>query len=111
MTLWTSYWLESANSLENFLNDKHDKLLIETDEDGNKFLEIEVPGFNKSNIKVTFKKGLVEVKGEKKTRSFFKKVYIGKNVKDIKAKIEDGILKITFVNKKDDEDVKLIPLD
>lgn len=71
--------------------------------EGNVVYEIEVPGFNKDNLKVEVSDGLLTVSGtrEKGSRKsagqekIFKQLKIGDAEIEI-ARVEDGILKLTF---------------
>lgn len=84
-------------------------------DDGDVVYEIEVPGFNKDNLKVEISDGILTVKGERKLddekhagqRSIFKRLTIG-SATNADAKIEDGILYLTIkVPKKDTKSVEI----
>lgn len=99
-----------------FLSKKENKLM-KTDVkeiEGNYELEIDIPGYDKEDIKIEFEDGYITVTASKNTENEEKKgkylqrerfsgicsrsYYAGENVKeeDIKASFKNGILKITF---------------
>ena len=92
-------------SYEELLEAKYEK-----DEEGNCVIEVPVPGFNKSNINITLKKSTIVVKGETKTRTLYKNVYVNDKVSDVKATIQDGLLLLKLIYK-DIEETKKIPID
>ena len=62
-------------------------------------LEIEVPGFNKSNLTVSRKSaGVIEILGKTQKRELKKYISIPENVGDdsITAEVRDGILTLGF---------------
>ena len=73
------------------------------DEDGNMVYEMEVPGFDKENLKVEVSKGILSVKGESKAsseksmfqNSIYKQITIG-DLEPIDATVKNGILKMVF---------------
>jgi len=65
-------------------------------EDGNSIIEIEVPGFNKDNLKVEISDGILTVQGETESRKIYKKYQLG-SIQEVKASIKDGILSLTLV--------------
>jgi len=70
------------------------------DSDGNVVYEIEVPGFNKDNLKVEVSDGILTVKGEIKTDNFKRKVFKRMTVSDsenVDAEIKDGILTLRLI--------------
>lgn len=77
--------------------------------DGDVVYEIEVPGFNKDNLKVEIADGILTIRGERKIesdrhageKSIFKRMSIG-SITDVDAKIEDGILYLTVKSPKKD---------
>ena len=116
---------------------KKEKKLMKTDvreKDGNYVLEIDLPGYNKEDIRIDLTDGYLTVtakreenKEEKEHHNtyiykerFFgecsRSYYAGENVKeeDIKASFKNGTLKITFPKedvKKLDEDKKYIEIE
>lgn len=77
------------------------------------YLHLEVPGFNKSNLKVDMEDGYIYVEGkreyklngEETTRNISKKFRIGDGYKSesVEATIEDGILTVFVPNYKKQE--------
>lgn len=78
-------------------------------EKGNYVIEVPVPGFNKDNVEIVLKKNCVEVKGDTKTRTLNKNVFVDNKVSDVKATVQDGLLLMTLVYK-DCEESKKIPV-
>ena len=91
-------------------------------------IEVDVPGFNKDEVKVDYENGYLtilarkEEEKEDKKRNYVKReryygeqsrsYYIGDVVeKDIKAKFEDGTLKVTFPKEEIKKLTKLIPIE
>lgn len=66
------------------------------DKDGNEVFEVEVPGFNKDNLSVELKDGILTIEGKTDIRRIFKRYTIG-NIQDVKASIADGILSLTII--------------
>lgn len=91
------------------------------EKDGNYILEIDVPGYDKENIKIELENGYLKVTAETdKTEEnkengyihqerFFgtcsRSYYVGENVKseDIKASFKNGILNLSFPKEKQEE--------
>jgi len=73
------------------------------DENGNMVYEMEVPGFDKENLKVEVSKGILSVKGKRKEdseksmfqNSIHKQITIG-DLEPIDAVIKNGILRMVF---------------
>jgi HSP20 family molecular chaperone IbpA len=65
-------------------------------DDGNTVLEIDVPGFNKSNLRVEIADGILSVYGQTDSRKINKQYSIG-NIENVEASIQDGILKLTLM--------------
>ena len=122
---------------KNPLYGKHAQNMMKTDireTDGSYELDIDLPGFKKDEIKVQLKdgyltvsaaKGLDQDEQEKETGRYIRRerysgqcartFYVGEAVtqEDIKAKFEDGILKVTIpkVEPKKVEDKKYIAIE
>ncbi len=98
------------------------------EKDDNYVIEMDVPGFKKDEVVVDYEDGYVTVTAKKNqedktedknyirrervygeyTRSF----YVGNiNEEDIKAKFDDGMLKIKFPKENKDERIKQIPIE
>jgi HSP20 family molecular chaperone IbpA len=65
--------------------------------------EMEVPGFNKENLKVEIANGILTISGEREAghvgkTKIFKQLSIGSTPEDVNAQIKDGILTLTFRN-------------
>ena len=58
-------------------------------------LYVDVPGFNKDNLKVEFEKGFVYLTGKTETGRKIEK-YVSVKKEPIDAKIADGVLELTF---------------
>lgn len=71
------------------------------DEKGQNVLQIEVPGFNKENLKVEISNGVLTIQGETENRKVFKQYTMG-IVQDVKASIKDGILSLTLIEPEKD---------
>lgn len=96
-----------------------------TEKDGNYLMNVELPGFNKEEIKIDLKDGYVTVnanhfenneekddKGnvirqERYTGSMTRSFYVGDGVtkEDIKAKYENGELKLVFPKKEETKEI------
>ena len=76
-------------------------------EDGNGVYELEVPGFNKDNLKVELSNGVLTIQGSREVKD---KNYAGKSqilkrlevgeAQDVAAEVRDGILKIVLTYQK-----------
>ena len=94
---------------------------------GNVHIELEVPGYNKNDIKLDVENGVLTVEGhtnsekedkEKKyfrkeriSGSFRRKFTIGEvNEKDIHAEFNNGVLKVTFPKEQKKESKKYIQI-
>ena len=109
----------SAFNRRNPLYGKHGKNMMKTDvrETDNSYeLDIDLPGFKKDEVKVDLKNGYLTIsaaksldkKDEKKNERYIRRerysgqmarsFYVGEDVesKDVSAKFEDGILKISL---------------
>lgn len=109
----------SAFNRRNPLYGKHGKNMMKTDvrETDNSYeLDVDLPGFKKDEVKVDLKNGYLTIsaaksldkKGEKKYERYIRRerysgqmarsFYVGEDVesKDVSAKFEDGILKISL---------------
>ena len=109
----------SAFNRRNPLYGKHGKNMMKTDvrETDNSYeLDVDLPGFKKDEVKVDLKNGYLTIsaaksldkKGEKKNERYIRRerysgqmarsFYVGEDVKskDVSAKFEDGILKISL---------------
>lgn len=84
---------------ENFFDLMEKNKTYQKDQNGNLILEIEVPGFNKDNIKVEISDGILTVQGKTDTRDILKRFTIG-NISEVKATIKDGILSLTLISPK-----------
>ena len=112
-----------GNEFDSFWGRKENRFM-RTDiqeKEGHYILEIDVPGYQKENIKIELENGYLmvtananETKDENKNgyihqERFFgtcsRSYYVGKNVKqeDIKANFKDGILKISFPKEKQEK--------
>ena len=98
------------------------------EKEGKYVIEVDVPGFNKDEVKVDYENGYLTIiarkEEEKKSeeKNYIKReryygeqsrsYYIGDIVeKDIKAKFEDGILKVSFPKEEKKKTTKLIPIE
>ena len=63
--------------------------------------EIEVPGFTKKDLDLSFENSILFIKGKRKVgdkeKEISKQFKVNCNSKNIKAKVENGILYVTFV--------------
>ena len=115
-----------------FFSEKENKIM-RTDlkeKDGKYFLEIDIPGFDKDDIKIELQEGYLTITAEKddekedKHAKYLKRerfsgmcsrsYYVGDNVKeeDIKANFKNGILTVEFPKEpeKKVEEKKYIPI-
>ena len=116
---------------------KHEKNLMKTDirdVDGNYELSMELPGFQKENVKIQLKDGYLTVQAsrtekkdekddngkyihkERYTGQCSRSFYVGKELEheDIHAKYENGVLVVTFPKegkKKEPEEKKFISIE
>ena len=87
-----------------------------TEKDGKILMEVDMPGMNKEDIKVSLKDGMLTISGEhdenieekddkgtviRKERhsgSYSRSFYVGENVKmeDVEGKYENGVLRLTL---------------
>ena len=94
---------------------------------GNVHIELEVPGYDKNDIKLDVENGVLTVEGytnsekEDKEKKYFRKERISGsfrrkftigdvNEKDIKASFNNGILKVTFPKEQKKESKKYIQI-
>lgn len=70
---------------------------LQKQEDGTNVLCLEVPGFNKENLKITLLDGLLKVAGKQPTtgKSVSYSYKLG-DIKNVKAEVKDGLLTIRF---------------
>lgn len=122
-----------GSDLDSFWDRKESKFM-RTDiqeKDGSYILEIDVPGYDKENIKIELENGYLMITAQSNKSSEENKegylhqerfvgtcsrsYYVGKNVKqeDIKASFKNGILKVTFPKEQQEkiESKKYIPID
>ncbi len=69
---------------------------VEKTPEGDSKVVLDVPGFNKDNLKVELEDGVLTIKGEKPERKYFKQYYVNTRVNDIAASIVDGELTLTL---------------
>lgn len=95
--------------------------------DGNYVIEADVPGFKKENVKIDYNEGYIRISGKKeevveentnylhRERSYgeFSRSYYVGNIDDskVKAKFEDGTLKVTFPKEDPEQSTKQIPIE
>lgn len=102
-----SLWDRLDSFFEDSLRDTFNDIFGDTqykDGDGNTVLLIEVPGFNKDNLKVEVADGLLTIEGDRKigegeihagNAKISRRMTVG-DVQDVKAEIKDGILKLVL---------------
>ncbi len=98
------------------------------EKDGNYVIEIDVPGFKKDEVKVDYENGYLTISAEKseehdeEKKNYIRKerfcsqlsrsYYVGDlEESEIKAKFEDGTLKINFPKEEIKSKTKLIPIE
>ena len=124
---WMDSFEEEFFGRKNPLYGKHAKNMMKTDvreTDGTYEVDIDLPGFKKEDISVSFENGYLTVstnktldrddkdkdgkyiRQERYAGSMSRSFYIGKNIpkEDIKAKYEDGVLRLSVPKK----DIKVI---
>lgn len=109
-------YLKVSTSTPEWDNYSKDELEKNQTSDG-EYLMIEVPGFNKSNLKVELEgdklfvsgKRTYKVNGEETTRTYFKTFNMGGvfDGSQIEATVEDGILTVFIPNKTKSEKKKI----
>ena len=124
---WMDSFEEEFFGRKNPLYGKHAKNIMKTDvreTDGTYEVDIDLPGFKKEDISVSFENGYLTVstnktldrddkdkdgkyiRQERYAGSMSRSFFIGKNIpkEDIKAKYEDGVLRLSVPKK----DIKVI---
>ena len=124
---WMDSFEEEFFGRKNPLYGKHAKNMMKTDvreTDGTYEVDIDLPGFKKEDISVSFENGYLTVstnktldrddkdkdgkyiRQERYAGSMSRSFFIGKNIpkEDIKAKYEDGVLRLSVPTK----DIKVI---
>ena len=124
---WMDSFEEEFFGRKNPLYGKHAKNMMKTDvreTDGTYEVDIDLPGFKKEDISVSFENGYLTVstnktlerddkdkdgkyiRQERYAGSMSRSFFIGKNIpkEDIKAKYEDGVLRLSVPKK----DIKVI---
>ena len=119
---WMDYVEEEFFGRKNPLYGKHAKNMMKTDvreTDGTYEVDIDLPGFKKEDISVSFENGYLTVstnktldrddkdkdgkyiRQERYAGSMSRSFFIGKNIpkEDIKAKYEDGVLRLSVPKK------------
>lgn len=90
------------NVLDSFFNESTDASYM--NEKGDVTCEIEVPGFNKDNLRVSIENGIMTISGERETKNechagstkILRRMSVG-TAENVNAEIVDGILYITFL--------------
>ncbi len=120
-----------GNFLDDLFESKHQNITIRSDiyeKDGNYVIEADIPGFKKSDVKVDYDNGYVtitalnETENKEEDVNYIKKeryygeikrsYYVGDiDEKDIKAKFENGTLKLEFPKENPKKASKLIPIE
>ena len=77
--------------------------VVYENEEGDKKFQVKVPGFNKDNLDVKIEEGVLYVDGKREVGDFYagdrevhKKFSVSTDIKDVDAKLKDGILYITL---------------
>jgi HSP20 family molecular chaperone IbpA len=83
-----------------------DDVYYSTNDEGQSVLKIDVPGFNKDNLKVEVSKSILTVQGETDTRKVFKQYKLN-NIENVTATIKDGVLTLTLLKPKKEEPTKI----
>ena len=89
---------------DNFFEDfgRHFGSAVYQDEDGNGVYELEVPGFNKDNLKCELSNGVLTIQGSREVKDknyagksqILKRLEVGGEAQDVAAEVRDGILKV-----------------
>lgn len=105
--LMPSIWDRFDSFFDEALRDTFNDIFGDThykDADGNTVLLIEVPGFNKENLKVEVANGVMTIEGDRSigegevhagNATISRRMTVGE-VQDVKAEIKDGILKVVL---------------
>jgi len=80
------------------------------DEDGNTVYQLEVPGFNKDNLKVDIADGVLTISGDRQVQTknyagqsrIFKRLSVGE-IEDAEATVTDGILTLKLKYPKENQ--------
>jgi HSP20 family protein len=119
-----------GNLFDDLYDTKKSSNVMRTDiyeKDGNYVIEADVPGFKKENVKVDYEDGYLTITAKREEEieentnyirkerhygEFTRSYYVGNiNEDDIKAKFEDGTLKVIFPKEDPNKNVKQIPID
>lgn len=103
--------------LENFFEDFKANFgsITYTDSEGNGVYEVEVPGFNKDNLRVELSNGLLTIQGSREVKdknyagksNILKRLEVGE-AENVEAEVKDGILKIVLKYPKPAPEVKKV---
>jgi hypothetical protein len=66
------------------------------DKEGNTIIEIDVPGFNKTNLEIELEDDYLSIKGSTEKRNFNRKFKLY-NTDKVKAKVLDGVLTLKLI--------------
>ncbi len=107
-SLMDKFFNRETSPFSNFLMDDMFGSDLKKDEQGNKVLELDVPGFNENNLTINKSGNVIAVTGENgKGRKIERKMTIPVNTDDVKANVQDGVLEITFQEKEGGSDKKI----
>lgn len=116
---------------DNFYDNKKVGGIMKADiyeKDENYVIELDIPGFKKEEVNVDYEEGYVTITAKKEEEKkdeeknyikrervygeYSRSFYVG-NIKeeDIKAKFEDGMLKLKFPKENQKENIKQIPIE
>jgi HSP20 family molecular chaperone IbpA len=87
---------------DELLYDRKPTIMIQKEEDGfTRFVELELPGFKKEEVKVNVEKQYVSVIAQNKNRKHQETVWMPKTIdtSTVKAKLENGILRLSFAER------------
>lgn len=122
-----SFYLDDI--FDDFLSTSNSKVKCDIyEKDGDYHIEMDVPGFNKEDINIDIKDGYLNISAERKNETkeedknyirkervygaFKRSFYIGDiEVNDIKAKFENGMLKIEIPKQEVIENKKVIEIE
>ena len=116
---WFDFRMPQFPDVDKVLYGRHAKNIMKTDvkENGDKYeVSVDLPGFDKDNVKVELKNGYLTISAEKgldkedknEDRKYLRKeryegsmsrsFYVGEETaeEDVKARFEDGVLKLAF---------------
>lgn len=109
----TTSLFNEFNDIVSHMNSYFDEYSYVPLKDGT--MTLDIPGVKKEDLEVSIDNGYLSVKGKRHNpeKTYFQKYYVGKkyDTEDIKAKLEDGVLTLTFAKKEEKKEFKKIAIE